>query len=166
MTTVFYTSVYGATREYAMELGRLLDASVVDFADVSLAPSDGPAIVASYVHGPSVPAASFIKDHGFGSRPVAAVAVGMTLLEAAREKDQLAGMVPDVARFYLPGRMNYSELSAAHRTVMTGIISALKLKPRKSDNERAMIDAYDHDVGRVDFAELAPIVEWARAHGA
>lgn len=32
--------------------------------------------------------------------------------------------------------------------------------------EYAMIDAYDHDVDRVDFAELAPIVEWARAHGA
>ena len=56
--------------------------------------------------------------------------------------------------------MNYSELSAAHKNVMRGLITAVKMKPRKSANERNMIETYGKDVDRVDFARLEPIVEW------
>ena len=45
-----------------------------------------------------------------------------------------------MARFYLPGRINYSELSGAHKAVMAGIVGALRLELRKSGNERNMID--------------------------
>ena len=58
--------------------------------------------------------------------------------------------------------MNYSELSGAHKTVMAGIIGALRLKPRKSANERNMIDTYGKDVDRVDLTRLDSVVQWAR----
>ena len=64
-------------------------------------------------------------------------------------------------RFYLPGRLNYSQLNAQHKGVMRTLITALKIKPRKSDNERNMIDTYGKDVDRVDLARLEPIVDWA-----
>lgn len=66
-----------------------------------------------------------------------------------------------MARF-LPGRMNYSELSGTHKTVMAGIVAALWLKPRKSVNERNLIDTYGKDIDRVDFTRLDLVVEWAR----
>lgn len=62
-----------------------------------------------------------------------------------------------MARFYVPGRMNYSELSGARKTLMAGIIGALRLKPRKSANERNMIDTYGKDVDRVD---LSALIRW------
>lgn len=43
---------------------------------------------------------------------------------------------------------------------MRGLITAVKMKPRKSANERNMIETYGKDVDRVDFARLEPIVEW------
>lgn len=60
--------------------------------------------------------------------------------------------------------MNYSELDTAHATVMKGIIQAVKLKPRslRSENDQAMIDAYKHDIDRVDLAELDPVIAWAQ----
>ncbi|STC70084.1 flavodoxin domain-containing protein [Corynebacterium pilosum] len=163
MTVIFYSSTYGSTREYAEELARRVDANIQDIGD---APElgEGPVVVLSPVHGPSVPAVSFVKEHDFGDRPVAVAAVGMSLLEFARSKDQLKGALGSdyshVERFYLPGRLNYSEISSAHKSVMFGVINALRMKPRKSENDKAMIAAYDKDVDRVDFVELDPIVEW------
>ncbi|MEK0378151.1 hypothetical protein WNN44_05805, partial [Corynebacterium mastitidis] len=105
-----------------------------------------------------------------GGRPVACVAVGMTLVEEARRKDQMAGILgdkaPRVSRFYLPGALYYSRLSTAHRQILRGIVGALRLKPGKSENERAMIRAYNKDVDRVDLGELDPIVEWAKSFSA
>ena len=63
-----------------------------------------------------------------------------------------------------PGRMNYSELSSQHKAVMKGLITALRMKPGKTANERNMIDTYGRDVDRVDLSRLDPIVEWIEAH--
>ncbi|MDO5668553.1 MAG: flavodoxin domain-containing protein [Corynebacterium sp.] len=168
MATVCYESAYGSTREYADALAQRLGTQAIALADAT-APADphDPLIVLSYVHGPVVPAASFVSKQDLGGRPVAVCAVGMTLLDVARAKDQLKGQVPEgVARFYLPGRLNYSTMSRKHKMIMWGIIKALKAKREadRSPNEQAMIDSYDRDTDRVDLSELDPIVEWV--HGA
>ena len=75
----------------------------------------------------------------------------------------LGDRADQVQRFYLPGRLNYSELTTAHLGVMRGIIGALKLKPRKSENERSMIAMYKKDTDRVDLSRLDEIVAWAEA---
>ena len=64
--------------------------------------------------------------------------------------------------FYLPGRLNYSELSPKHRNIMKGLITRLKLKPGKTENERMMIDTYGKDTDRVDLDRLDAIVEWVK----
>ncbi|MDO5032819.1 flavodoxin domain-containing protein [Corynebacterium sp.] len=173
MTTVIYSSFYGSTHDYAAELAQRLDAELLELSAAEepaalerLAQESAPLVVLTPVHGPSVPGAAFVSKHDFSARPVAIAAVGMTLLDVARDKDQLAGPLsdkPEVARFYLPGRMNYSELSSAHSAAMKAVVTALKLKPKKSANERSMIELYGKDVDRVDFAELEPIVEWVDA---
>lgn len=169
---IYCASTYGSTRQYAAELARRLgvtahelDAEALKRQD--LGSVDAPLIVLSPTFGPQIEAADVLADCDLGSRPTAAVAVGMSLPEAARSRDQMAGKLkdkPQVARFYLPGRLNYSEISRAHRAVMWGVIRALKAKPKKSDNDATMIAAYDKDVDRVDFAELDALEAWARKH--
>lgn len=61
--------------------------------------------------------------------------------------------------------MNYSTLSGAHKTVMAGIVGPLRLKPRKSANERNVIGTCGKAVDRVDLARLDALVEWVRGHG-
>lgn len=94
----------------------------------------------------------------------------MTLDDEAVRADASASLLgplkDSVQRFYLPGRMNYSELTGAHKTVMRGLINMLKLKPGKTDNERNMIATYSKDVDRVDLTRLAPVEAWAKEHGA
>ncbi len=171
--TVLYDTSYGSTRQYAEELARRLRTTALvldDAAPKDLARDTAPLVMLSPVHGPSIPAAGFVARHDLGSRPVAVCAVGMTLLDVARQKDQMAGMLsdkPDVARFYLPGRLAYSTMNRKHKTIMWGIIKALKAKPEsaRSANDQAMIDSYNHDTDRVDFAELDAVIEWVQAQG-
>ncbi|AGF71994.1 flavodoxin domain-containing protein [Corynebacterium halotolerans] len=168
--TVLYDTSYGSTRQYAEELARRLGTTAQQLAEAApaeLTAGTGPLIVLSPVHGPSIPAAAFVAKHDLGPRPVAVCAVGMTLIDEARRKDQMAGMLsdrPEVARFYLPGRLAYSTMNRRHRMIMWGIIKALKAKPEsaRSANDRAMIDSFDRDTDRVDLAELDAVVEWAQ----
>lgn len=167
MATVLYESAYGSTAQYAHALAERLGVTAAPLSDAPQpADATGPLIVLSYVHGPKVPAASFVARQDLGERPVAVCAVGMTLLDVARTKDQLRGMVPEgVARFYLPGRLSYSTMSRRHRLVMWGIVKALRAKREadRSPNEQAMIDSHDRDTDCVDLAELDAVVAWAEA---
>lgn len=102
-----------------------------------------------------------------GLAGIALVAVGMTPPAIAREKDVLKGMLGSdadrVARFYLPGNLEYSRLSRVHRSIMWGMVKVLQKKPHPSAVEQNMIDGYGKDTVGVDFTELEPIVEWSRA---
>ncbi|MCQ4624329.1 hypothetical protein KBX18_01920 [Corynebacterium sp. CCUG 69979] len=74
------------------------------------------------------------------AHPVSLVSGGMALDDVVADQDlaaSLLGKLTDsVERFYLPGRLNYSELSPAHRRVMKGLVGKLKFKPGKSVNEQ------------------------------
>lgn len=169
-TIVLYESVYGSTKQYAEALAERLGATAQeipeDFSLISAAPT-APLIVLSPNYATQVKGAEFIANTDLGDRPIAICTVGMTLAEEAREKDNTGELLrlkeDEVTRFYLPGRMNYSEMSQPHRMMMRGMVTALRLKPRKSDNERAMIDSFNEDTDRVDPTELDPVVAWAQA---
>lgn len=170
---IYFSSVYGSTRQYAEELARRLGTAaqeIPDPSEVSAAAEEGPIIVLAPAHGPMNAAAKFAKalpEQTTETRPTCVVTVGMTLDHVVQETDPTAELLGDrasqIQRFYLPGRLNYSELSKAHLGVMRGIISALKLKPRKSENERAMIEGYKKDTDRVDLSRLDEIVAWCEA---
>ncbi|NLP39861.1 MAG: hypothetical protein GX356_09125 [Corynebacterium pollutisoli] len=169
MVSVLYESAYGSTEQYAQALAARLGVTAVPLADApAVADPHDPLVVLSHVHGPVIPAASWVSKQDLGGRPVAVCAVGMTLLDVARAKDQLKDMVPEgVARFYLPGRLSYSTMSRKHRMIMWGIIKALKARREadRSANDQAMIDSYDTDTDRVDLNELDAVVEWVQGAG-
>ncbi len=168
-TVVTFESTYGSTREYAEELAARLGTQALAFADARaalVADTEAAVIVLGPVHGPSNPGAEFIKSTPLEGRRIALCTVGMTLDEVAAAKDGSKGALGDkadaVTRFYLPGRMNYSELSQAHRSVMWTVVKMLRMKPKKNDNDRMMIDTFDTDVDRVDLSRLDQVVAWAR----
>ena len=165
MTSVFYATFYGSTRQYAEALaGRL--GTVARELPATLDAAGGPVVVLSPVHGPSHPGVRFIKSLPAIDRPLALVTVGMTPVDAARHDDAsgplLGDRVGQVTRFYLPGRLNYSELTTAHRWMMKVLVGALRLKGQRTENEQAMVDSYGRDTDRVDLTLLDPVVEWAQ----
>jgi len=161
--------VYGSTRQYAEALAAQLEVTAGDLytpGSVSVAPGD-PIVVLAPIHGPRHDGVAFIKNlprEVVDSNPIALVTVGMSIDAVAATADaagNLLGQLSDrVTRFYVPGRLNYSQLSPKHSAVMKGIVGALRVKPRKSDNERSMIDMFGKDTDRVDLARLEPVVEW------
>ena len=165
MTSVFYSTFYGSTRQYAEALaGRL--GTVARELPATLDATGGPVVVLSPVHGPSHPGVRFIKSLPAIDRPLALVTVGMTPVDVARHDDASGPLLGDragqVTRFYLPGRLNYSELTTAHRWAMKALVRGLRLKRERTENEQAMVDSYGRDTDRVDLTLLDPVVEWAQ----
>jgi len=165
MTSVFYTTFYGSTRQYAEALASRLG-TVARELPATLDATGGPVVVLSPVHGPSHPGVRFIKSLPAIDRPLALVTVGMTPVDAARHDDAsgplLGNRAGQVTRFYLPGRLKYSELTTAHRWAMKALVGALRLKRQRTENEQAMVDSYDRDTDRVDLTLLDPVVDWAQ----
>ena len=165
MTSVFYTTFYGSTRQYAEALASRLG-TVARELPATLDATGGPVVVLSPVHGPSHPGVRFIKSLPAIDRPLALVTVGMTLVDVARHDDAPGTFLGDragqVTRFYLPGRLNYSELTTAHRWTMKALVGALRLKRERTENEQALVDSYGQDIDRVDLTLLDPVVQWAQ----
>lgn len=168
-TIVAFESTYGSTRQYAEELAARCGVSAVPLGEAPEHLTDHPdatLVVLSPVHGPMNAGAKFITDTDLGSRRVALCTVGMTLDDVAVKKDgaarQLGNKADQVTRFYLPGRLNYSELSTAHRTTMWTVVNMLRAKPMKNANDKMMIETFDTDVDRVDISRLDPVVAWIK----
>ena len=162
MARIYYSTVYGSTREYAEELASLLDDTAQPIPS-SPPEIDGPVVVLSPIHGPSHAGAKFVKSLP-ADVPVALVTVCMST--DAPQTDPAAGLLgkraDSVTRFYLPGRLNYSELSLKHKMVMRGLVTALKAKGNLSPSEQDTVNIHGKDTDRVDFAELDPVVAWVR----
>lgn len=171
---IFYDTFYGSTREYAEALGERLGVEPVGFGDgpVDVPPAPAaPLVVLSPIHGPNHPGVKFVKgldQSVVDTRPIALATVGMTLIDEAIANDPASALLGGelsqrVTRFYLPGRLNYSELSPKHAGVMRGIVGALRLKPGKSENEKSMIDMYGKDTDNMDLSRLEALAEWVEA---
>lgn len=166
---VFYSTVYGSTQQYAEALAERLSTEANEVPEPGrVDAADGaPLIVLSPIHGPVHHGANFVKglsEDVVDKRPIALVTVGMMLDDVAvavdPAKTALENRAESVKRFYLPGRMNYSELAPEHHRIMEGRISALKEKSEKTANDEMMIDAFGRDVDRVDLSRLDSIIEW------
>lgn len=162
MVRIYYSTVYGSTREYAEELASLLDDTAHEIPS-SPPEIDGPVVVLSPIHGPSHAGAKFVKSLP-ADVPVALVTTCMSTnaSETDPARSILGGRADSVERFYLPGRLNYSEMSVKHKMVMRGLVTALKAKGNLTASEQDTVDMHGKDTDRVDFAELDPVVAWVR----
>ncbi len=175
MVSIFYATFYGSTKQYADALaehfGKSAEEITDDTAALISAASPDPLIILSPVHGPAHPGVKLIKalsEDVLRYRPVALATVGMTLDHVTQSQDPAGKLLGDraqwVSRFYLPGRLNYSELSKKHHKMMEGIVFGLKLTGAKGENENMIVDTYGKDVDRVDLSRIEPIVQWVGNH--
>ncbi|MCS4489937.1 flavodoxin domain-containing protein [Corynebacterium sp. ES2794-CONJ1] len=154
-----YDSQYGSSRDYAEELAQRLSthAHTLDAA----VPKDGqPVVFFSFIHGPVIPAVEGAAALGEYQPPIALAVVGMSPVDYAREKDSLARLAPHYQRFYLPGRLIYSQLSTKHKTMMRALAAGIALKPLRNPAEQNILDTFGRDIDLVNFAELDPIEQW------
>lgn len=175
MVSIFYASFYGSTKQYADALAahfgvvpQEISGSSASLIDASTA---DPVVILAPIHGPAHPGVKPIKElpeDVVQRRPIALATVGMTLEHVAYVQDPTGRLLGDRAgyihRFYLPGRLYYSELSRKHWNIMKGVVWGLKLTGAKGENEQMMIDTYGKDVDRVDLTRIEPIAQWVGNH--
>ncbi len=171
MVSIFYASFYGSTKQYADALAAQFGVNPQEINENSASLIDAstadPIVILAPIHGPSHPGVKLIKElpeDVVKRRPIALATVGMTLEHVAYDQDPTGRLLGDRAgyihRFYLPGRLFYSELSRKHRNIMKGVVSAMKMLRSSGENERMMIETYRKDVDRVDLGKLAPVAAW------
>lgn len=171
MVSIFYASFYGSTKQYADALAAQFGVNPQEINENSASLIDAstadPIVILAPIHGPSHPGVKLIKElpeDVVKCRPIALATVGMTLEHVAYDQDPTGRLLGDRAgyihRFYLPGRLFYSELSRKHRNIMKGVVSAMKMLRSNGENERMMIETYRKDVDRVDLGKLAPVAAW------
>lgn len=170
---ILVESIYGSTAEYASELARITGGAVHPLSHAATALSETvtapPLIVCSPNYGPVNKGVSWLKENPQYVREhaCALIVVGMSLPEHARSRDAagsaLGSLAGDVTRFYLPGRLIHSQLSAKHRSILWSVNQMIKRKPGLNDNDKNMLAEYGKDVDHVDFSELQPVVHWWRS---
>lgn len=175
MTDVYYASFYGSTKQYADALAAQLGVNPQEISDKSASLIDAaaadPIAVLAPIHGPAHAGVKLIKElpeDVVRRRPIALATVGMTLEHVAYDQDPAGKLLGNRAtaahRFYLPGRLFYSELSRKHRNIMKGVVTAMKVMRSSGENERMMIETYRKDVDRVDLTRIEPIAQWVGNH--
>ena len=76
-------------------------------------------------------------------------------------KNQITKEVFEKAKiFHLRGRIDYSELNFAHKTMMKLLYNAVKSLPeeKQSAEDRAVIETYNKKVNFIDFSSLDKII--------
>ncbi|WKD61549.1 Flavodoxin domain protein [Corynebacterium ciconiae DSM 44920] len=163
MTAIVFSSTYGSTERYARELAARVGASCITLDDAtSQPPHRGPVVIVSPNYAGQFRGVDLARSVAHQGVPVAFAAVGMTPLSQARAKDQLLGVLEcaSIERFYLPGRLAYSEISRVHRAALWTLTKVLRAKTSLSVAEQELLDGYGKDISRIDFAELDPIEAW------
>ena len=171
MVSVFYASFYGSTKQYADALAAHFGVVPQEISDSSASLIDAstadPVDIVAPIHGPTHPGVKLIKElpeDAVRRRPIALDTVWMTLEHVAYDQDPTGRLLGDRAsfihRFYLPGRLFYSELNRKHRNIMKGVVTAMEMMRSGGENERMMIETYRKDVDRVDLSKLEPVAAW------
>ncbi|MCK7638050.1 flavodoxin domain-containing protein [Corynebacterium sp. P7202] len=170
--TVIFDSVYGSTEHYARTFAKRLGVAPIALSDapssVRQLPGTGPVVVFSPNYAGQISGAKWLRDADNGDRPVALVVIGMSVSSWAREKDgaarALGGNADHVTRFYLPGRLNHSQLSRIHRGTLWSLNQMLRRKSNRNENEEEIVRQYGRDIDRVDDTELDPVERWVRGN--
>ncbi|MEZ2189387.1 flavodoxin domain-containing protein [Corynebacterium sp. CCM 9204] len=172
--TVIFDTVYGSTEHYARTFAQHLGVAPVVLSDappsIDQIPGTGPLVVFSPNYASQISGAKWLRDKDLDSRPTALVVVGMSVSSWARSRDGAAKVLGDnadkVTRFYLPGRLNHSQLSRIHRGALWSLNQMLRRKSNRNENEEQIVHEYGRDIDRVDDAELGPVEQWVHRHRA
>ena len=169
---IVYGSNYGTTKQYANELSRRTNMKVISFKKVNQQINDYDNIIylgALYAGGVLGMSKTLKKLNNISNQKIIIATVGLSdpTDEVNKNnirnniKNQITKEVFEKAKiFHLRGRIDYSELNFAHKTMMKLLYNAVKSLPeeKQSAEDRAVIETYNKKVNFIDFSSLDKII--------
>lgn len=171
---VVYHSVYGSTQRYAQWIaeavqGKLLNAAQATIGD--LEPYDT-VVYGGSLHAVGIKGVKLITDNfeRLQGKKIIVFCTGASPVRAETtqlvyERNFDARMREKIAFFYLRGAFDYSKLGTVDRMLMYAL--KLKLQRKKEaeldEDERGLLNSYEHPEDWTDRAALEPIVALVNA---
>ena len=169
MIVVTYSSMYGASREYAECLAEHLGVRALDIKDADIAGAS------LFIHFGGLYAgtlAGLSKAVKLLPPDAVLVVVSVGLADPSKRENaekidsDIMRIVPEGIRprlriFRLRGRMDYSRLSPKHRAMMWMLRRWLERKTERGEESQAILDTYGTQIDFMDLASLDCIERFA-----
>ncbi len=169
---IVYGSHYGTTKQYAEELSKRTNIKVISFKKINQQINDYDNIIylgGLYAGGVLGMSKTLKKLNNISNQKIIIATVGLSdpTDEVNKNnirnniKNQITKEVFEKAKiFHLRGRIDYSELNFAHKTMMKLLYNAVKSLPeeKQSAEDRAVIETYNKKVNFIDFSSLDKII--------
>ena len=168
---IIYGSNYGTTKQYAEELSRRTNIEAVSFKDIKEINNYDKIIYLGglYAGGVLGMSKTLKKLNKISNKTIILATIGLSdpTDEVNKNnirnniKNQITKEVFEKAKiFHLRGRIDYSELNFAHKTMMKLLYNAVKSLPeeKQSAEDRAVIETYNKKVNFIDFSSLDKII--------
>ena len=169
---IIYGSHYGTTKQYAEELSKRTNIKVISFKKINQQINDYDNIIylgGLYAGGVLGMSKTLKKLNNISNKKIIIATVGLSdpTDEVNKNnirnniKNQITKEVFEKAKiFHLRGRIDYSELNFAHKTMMKLLYNAVKSLPeeKQSAEDRAVIETYNKKVNFIDFSSLDKII--------
>lgn len=168
---IIYGSHYGTTKQYAEELSKRTNIKAISFKKFNQQINDYDNIIylgALYAGGVLGMSKTLKKLNNISNKKILIATVGLSdpTDEVNKNnirnniKNQIPKEVLEKAKiFHLRGRIDYSKLNFAHKTMMKLLYNAVKNLPneKQTAEDRAMIETYNKKVNFIDFSSLDKI---------
>ena len=169
---IVYGSHYGTTKQYAEELSKRTNIKAISFKKINQQINDYDNIIylgGLYAGGVLGMSKTLKKLNNISNKKIIIATVGLSdpTDEVNKNnirnniKNQITKEVFEKAKiFHLRGRIDYSELNFAHKTMMKLLYNAVKSLPeeKQSAEDRAVIETYNKKVNFIDFSSLDKII--------
>ena len=169
---IVYGSHYGTTKQYAEELSKRTNIKVISFKKINQQINGYDNIIylgSLYAGGVLGMSKTLKKLNNISNKMIIIATVGLSdpTDEVNKNnirnniKNQITKEVFEKAKiFHLRGRIDYSELNFAHKTMMKLLYNAVKSLPeeKQSAEDRAVIETYNKKVNFIDFSSLDKII--------
>ena len=171
MKIIIYGSLYGTTKQYAMELSEKTNIKAENYKNIKNIDEYETIIYigALYAGGVLGMSKTLNKILNCANKKIIIVTVGLAdpmnkeninNIENNMKK-QLPNEIYEKASIYhLRGGIDYSKLNFLHKTMMRILYKKIKSLPeeKKTSEDKAMVDSYNQKVNFVDFSSLENII--------
>ena len=171
MKIIIYGSLYGTTKQYAMELSKKTKIKAENYKNIKSIDEYETIIYigALYAGGVLGMSKTLKKISNCENKKIIIVTVGLAdpmneenIINIENNmKRQLPNEIYEKASIYhLRGGIDYSKLNFFYKTMMKMLYKKIKSLPeeKKTAEDKAMIDSYNKKVNFVDFSNLENII--------
>ena len=171
-TLVVYKSKSGFTKTYAQWIAAELQGDLMEAAKVNgavLAAYDrivyGGGLYAVGINGKQLITKNLDRLKG---KKIAVFATGASpsrpeTVEEVQKRNFTPEQMQQLRFFYLRGGFDFSKLNFVDKLLMKMLKRKLEKKPQLTDDERGMLDAYDHPVDFCRKENIAGIIEYLKS---